>query len=490
MTVVSGKLSLVTSRPSRVTQVFVRSRGDRPVGSDVVIDEQDNVPVRDGQISMTLLPGPAVLVLALLDAPWKTIPLMVTDSATQKLGDAVELGLALDGRSMAEIDSLADRIARQVKEASGVLPRVDSAAASAEDAAGRAAKSATAAGQSESRAKTAEGNAKTSESNAATSARNAKTSETNAAEHAAKAAQSEIAAGTSAESAKRDADRVATIAGSTRWVGTRVEVNGELSPDLMPDLSISSRGTWVINGVDTGQAARGADGTMTFEELTPAQRASLKGDKGEQGEPGEPGRKGDKGEPGAPGERGEQGPPGTTTWAGITDKPTVFPSSGHKHRSEDVSDASNDLGKGKGGKLLKGRDSDGKLFTYTPVSEVNNDMELVSKGWVDAQVSRKADQSHTHTLSQITNAPNSHTSSNTGSTLMSRDSAGRARVSNPLNSLDIANKAYVDAVDAKVDLRPAFFSGAGAPPASIPGARVGDYWLNESTMELHKITSV
>lgn len=32
---------------------------------------------------------------------------------------------------------------------------------------------------------------------------------------------------------------------------------------------------------------KGADGTMTFEELTPAQRESLKGDKGDKGEPGD-----------------------------------------------------------------------------------------------------------------------------------------------------------------------------------------------------------
>lgn len=59
----------------------------------------------------------------------------------------------------------------------------------------------------------------------------------------------------------------------------------------------------------------------------------------------------------------------------------------HKHESSDVTDASNDIGKGKGGKLLKGRDSDGKIFTYTPTSEVRDSRELVSKGWVDEQIS-------------------------------------------------------------------------------------------------------
>ena len=43
---------------------------------------------------------------------------------------------------------------------------------------------------------------------------------------------------------------------------------------------------------------------------------------------------------------------------------------------------------------------------------------------------------------------------------------------------------------ATVNSRPALFSGAGAPPAAITGAVVGDWWLNTSTMELSKITGV
>ena len=46
-----------------------------------------------------------------------------------------------------------------------------------------------------------------------------------------------------------------------------------------------------------------------------------------------------------------------------------------------------------------------------------------------------------------------------------------------------ADKTYVDS-------RPALFSGVGAPPSSIPGAVAGDFWLDESTKELHKITGV
>lgn len=55
---------------------------------------------------------------------------------------------------------------------------------------------------------------------------------------------------------------------------------------------------------------------MTFEDLTPEQKASLKGDKGDKGDTGaagpqgEPGPKGDKGDPGATGAKGEKGDTG------------------------------------------------------------------------------------------------------------------------------------------------------------------------------------
>lgn len=89
---------------------------------------------------------------------------------------------------------------------------------------------------------------------------------------------------------------------------------------------------YIVKG-ETGpvgpQGEKGADGTMTFEDLTPEQKASLKGDKGDtgpqgpkgdkgdtgaagpQGDPGPKGDKGDTGETGAQGPQGEKGEPGT-----------------------------------------------------------------------------------------------------------------------------------------------------------------------------------
>ena len=53
--------------------------------------------------------------------------------------------------------------------------------------------------------------------------------------------------------------------------------------------------------------------------------------------------------------------------------------------------------------------------------------------------------------------------------------------------------SQVDGLDAalsRLDNIRAWFRGPGAPPSSIPGARVGDWWLDTDTMELHEITEV
>ena len=72
--------------------------------------------------------------------------------------------------------------------------------------------------------------------------------------------------------------------------------------------------------------------------------------------------------------------------------------------------------------------------------------------------------------------------------------AASETIGSALDAGDLADPAYVDrevgTLRAEVQARPAFFSGQGKPPASVPGARVGDYWLDESSMELHKITGV
>ena len=60
-------------------------------------------------------------------------------------------------------------------------------------------------------------------------------------------------------------------------------------------------------GVQGIQGPPGRDGVVTFENLSQAQRNSLKGDRGEPGPRGEQGVPGIQGVPGPPGPKGDQG---------------------------------------------------------------------------------------------------------------------------------------------------------------------------------------
>ena len=82
----------------------------------------------------------------------------------------------------------------------------------------------------------------------------------------------------------------------------------------------------------------------------------------------------------------------------------------------------------------------------------------------------KADAVHTHTTSQVEGL----------------DDALAGKASTQALTDGLAGKADASVVDS----RPALFSGVGAPPSTIPNARVGDWWLNTTTMELSKITGV
>lgn len=65
-------------------------------------------------------------------------------------------------------------------------------------------------------------------------------------------------------------------------------------------------------GIQGIQGPPGRDGVVTFENLSQAQRNSLKGDRGEPGPPGPQGAPGPRGADGQPGQRGSDGARGAT----------------------------------------------------------------------------------------------------------------------------------------------------------------------------------
>src|SRR5699024_3708765 len=157
-------------------------------------------------------------------------------------------------------------------------------------------------------------------------------------------------------------------------------------------------------------------------------------------------------------------------------------------------------------KLVRTND-EGQLTVYT--SSVTEDSSVANKNYVDIEVGKKANTSHTHSQSDITGlstalsgkADKSHTHTTSqltdypghmpnygwtsyGKIPVRESDSDNIRVGDaPAKQYHVTNRKYVDS-------RPALFSGAGAPPTSIAGAVAGDFWLDTDTMELHKITGV
>lgn len=138
--------------------------------------------------------------------------------------------------------------------------------------------------------------------------------------------------------------------------------------------------------------------------------------------------------------------------------------SSHKHTTADITNFATEMGK-------KANTS----HTHTQAQVTG----------LTTALNGKAAKSHTHTVSQITDYPgHSVFSGATGKIPVRESNSDNIRVGNaPVESYHVTNKTYVDS-------RPAMFSGAGLPPSSIPGAVVGDFWLDLNTMELHQITGV
>ena len=136
----------------------------------------------------------------------------------------------------------------------------------------------------------------------------------------------------------------------------------------------------------------------------------------------------------------------------------------HSHTTADITDFSTEMGK---------KANASHTHTQTQVTGLST------------ALSGKADKSHKHTTAEITDYPG-HTvfAGSNGKIPVREPDSDNIRVGNaPEQAYHVTNKSYVDS-------RPALFSGSGAPPSSIPGAVVGDWWLDTSTMELHKITGV
>jgi len=377
-----GTLTTVTRDPSSAVEVWVTADKRRTgAGGAVVLPEKTRVPVQHGEFSVTMEPGPAVLIVMHTGYRGETIPLIVTEDQTT-IAEAMATADMADGRDADELLALVQEIRAAFSESTS---HTAEAKALVDKAGGYATRAETAAGTATTKASAA-GSAATTAGKAATTATTAASTATNAASTATTKADE---ADQFARDAKAAFDKVSTAADNVTWTGDRVTIMGAQSPSLTgprgpqglrgvpgpqgdpgpqgkqgpkgdtgdrgPQGQTGPRGAQGEQGKTGPRGPAGADGTMTFEDLTTAQRESLRGPAGNDGKPGEPGPrgprgytgergpagadgeqgpKGDTGKPGPAGERGprgytgDRGPagdPGTTTWAGITDKPdTTF----------------------------------------------------------------------------------------------------------------------------------------------------------------------
>ena len=200
------------------------------------------------------------------------------------------------------------------------------------------------------------------------------------------------------------------------------------------------------------------------------------GEEGPKGDKGDPGPKGDKGDPGDVTQlRGEI----TSGIAAVVDGApedlnTLKEIAAYAEANRGIADQLN---------AAIGNKAD-KTHTHT-TSQVTG---------LDTALNGKSDTGHKHVMSDITDLPEV-TTSVVPSVVVQRLSSKHIYVPDtPEYNTHATSKKYVDGKAKEVvDIingRPALFSGVGAPPSSIPGATVGDWWLDTDTMELHKITGV
>ena len=102
------------------------------------------------------------------------------------------------------------------------------------------------------------------------------------------------------------------------------------------------------DGADGSIGPQGPRGeAFTYDDFTPEQLEELKGEPGVKGDKGDPFRYEDftaaqlkslTGPQGPRGATGSRGPAGTTSWSGITDKPSTFPPEKHTHTVSEITD--------------------------------------------------------------------------------------------------------------------------------------------------------
>lgn len=134
MPTVKGNLMFVSSRAAQVSEVWVRAPQVRTHMSGVVTTGNDRFPVKDGEVSFTAVPGPAVLALISQGRAVDIIPILVGDAFTQTLRQVVSAAETANEHTRTELERLALDAAKSVTTSTTNAQRAETAANKAENA--------------------------------------------------------------------------------------------------------------------------------------------------------------------------------------------------------------------------------------------------------------------------------------------------------------------------------------------------------------------
>lgn len=362
MGLVSGDLRLVTNQAARASEVIVRARDLHTQAGAVVLTAGDRVPVTEGRVSFTALPGPAVMVVVVDGRPTESVPLLVPDGDIG-LADAVAAALALDDASFSELEALAVRVAAGVAGVETDLGSVRELKAAAEAAASSAGGSASAAIAAAQAAESARGAAAGSASTASQAASAAKGSQGAAAVSAQAAASSATAASASASAARNSQ----TAASSAQQAAVASQQAAAASASAAKDSQDAA----------AASAAQAAD---VVSSGVPDATADTKGKVRLAGDLG-----GTADAPTVPGLAGKANASHTHSQADITGLSTALAgkaNTSHTHTLAEISDAPNSHTAAATASTLVSRDSSGRFQAATPTGAYH----VANKGYVDTQL--------------------------------------------------------------------------------------------------------
>ena len=259
---------------------------------------------------------------------------------------------------------------------------------------------------------------------------------------------------------------------------------------------IGPQGKQGIQGIQGVKGDTGATGLQGPIGLTGPKGDT--GPQGPQGEKGATGARGATGPTGPKGDKGDQGIPGDVTQlrgeitAGIAalvdgapeDLNTLKEIAAYAEANRGITDQLNAAIGGKADKVHTHSQSQvtGLTTALNGKANATHTHTTSQVTGLDAALSDKAAKTHTHSQSQVSGLS---TALNGKADKTHRHSTEDIDVSSSLTLKEVLTE-----VTHLVGSSISWFSGKGAPPAEIYMARPGDLWLDEDTMEVHKITGV